>query len=143
VTEVKKASKEVGEEKRKEKRLYVLREKKLKRNANEEVLKQQQVVKARAVIAGPVQVGKIDLNQRSCSPVNSNSEVPPSLLKWKHQAKTSTEKPVVKEKVQEKVVDKKEVKAVIETKEPVKEPVKRKRSVSEEKQLKAEETCGG
>jgi translation initiation factor IF-2 len=64
VTEVKKASKEVGEEKRKEKRLYVLREKKLKRNANEEVLKQQQVVKARAVIAGPVQVGKIDLNQR-------------------------------------------------------------------------------
>jgi translation initiation factor IF-2 len=77
-------------------------------------------------------------------PVNSNSEVPPIVAKVEApKAKTSTEKPVVKEKVQEKVVDKKEVKAVIETKEPVKEPVKRKRSVSEEKQLKAEETCRG
>jgi translation initiation factor IF-2 len=43
----------------------VLRERKKlkKRKHDEEVLKQQQeVVKARAVIAGPVQVGKIDLN---------------------------------------------------------------------------------
>jgi translation initiation factor IF-2 len=43
----------------------VLREKEVeeKRKHDEEVLKQQQeVVKARAVIAGPVQVGKIDLN---------------------------------------------------------------------------------
>jgi hypothetical protein len=38
----KRGFKEVGEEKRK-KRLYVLREKKLKRNANDEVLKQQQL----------------------------------------------------------------------------------------------------
>jgi translation initiation factor IF-2 len=42
----------------------VLREKEVeeKRKHDEEVLKQQQSCKARAVIAGPVQVGKIDLN---------------------------------------------------------------------------------
>jgi translation initiation factor IF-2 len=59
----KEASKEVEKERE---RGFTLRErKKLKRNKHEEVLKQQQeVVKARAVIAGPVQVGKIDLNLR-------------------------------------------------------------------------------
>jgi translation initiation factor IF-2 len=68
----------------------VLRErKKLKRNANdEEVLKQQQeVVKARAVIAGPVQVGKIDLNPKKAAAVAApiQPEVPPIVAaKWKH-----------------------------------------------------------
>ena len=85
----KEASKEVGEEKRKEKEaLRVEREKEIedKRKHDEEVLKQQQeVVKARAVIAGPVQVGKIDLNPKKAAapvaPVKSTPEVPPIVPK--------------------------------------------------------------
>ncbi|MFT7395496.1 MAG: translation initiation factor IF-2 [Flavobacterium sp.] len=150
----KEASKEVGEEKRKEKEaLRVEREKEVeeKRKHDEEVLKQQQeVVKARAVIAGPVQVGKIDLNPKKAAaivaPVKSTPEVSP-IVPVKSEipkSQTSTEKPIVKEKVQEKVVaDKKEVVAVVETKEPIKELVKeeKKAVVSEEKVApKAEET---
>ena len=146
----KEASKEVGEEKRKEKEaLRVEREKEVeeKRKHDEEVLKQQQeVVKARAVIAGPVQVGKIDLNPKKAAaivaPVKSTPEVSP-IVPVKSEipkSQTSTEKPIVKEKV---VADKKEVVAVVETKEPIKELVKeeKKAVVSEEKVApKAEET---
>ncbi|MFB9078721.1 translation initiation factor IF-2 [Flavobacterium procerum] len=63
----KEASKEVGEEKRKEKEaLRVEREKEIedKRRQEEERQKQQEVIKARAVVSGPVQVGKIDLNPK-------------------------------------------------------------------------------
>jgi translation initiation factor IF-2 len=79
----------------------VLREKEVeeKRKHDEEVLKQQQeVVKARAVIAGPVQVGKIDLNPKKAAavaaPVNSTpssayrcrkSEAPKAKLRQKSQ----------------------------------------------------------
>ncbi|SDZ87375.1 translation initiation factor IF-2 [Flavobacterium gillisiae] len=143
----KEASKEVGEEKRKEKEaLRVEREKEIedKRKHDEEILKQQQeVIKARAVIAGPVQVGKIDLNPKKAAaavpaPVTPTPPAPPVVAEKIEapKAKTSTEKPVEKEVVQEKVVvDKKEVKPVVETKEPVKEPVKEEKKVvvSEEK----------
>jgi translation initiation factor IF-2 len=147
----KEASKEVGEEKRKEKEaLRVEREKEIedKRKHDEEILKQQQeVIKARAVIAGPVQVGKIDLNPKKAAaavpaPVTPTPPAPPVVAEKIEapKAKTSTEKPVEKpvekEAVQEKVaVDKKEVKPVVETKEPVKEPVKEEKKVvvSEEK----------
>ncbi|WP_269221709.1 MULTISPECIES: translation initiation factor IF-2 [Flavobacterium] len=63
----KEASKEVGEEKRKEKEaLRVEREKEVedKRKLEEERLKQQEVIKAKAVLSGPVQVGRIDLNPK-------------------------------------------------------------------------------
>ncbi|MDR6845497.1 translation initiation factor IF-2 [Flavobacterium granuli] len=63
----KEASKEVGEEKRKEKEaLRIEREKEVedKRKLEEERLKQQEVIKARAVLSGPIQVGKIDLNPK-------------------------------------------------------------------------------
>jgi translation initiation factor IF-2 len=143
----KEASKEVGEEKRKEKEaLRVEREKEIedKRKHDEEILKQQQeVIKARAVIAGPVQVGKIDLNPKKAAaavpaPVTPTPPAPPVVAEKIEapKAKTSTEKPVEKEVVKEKVVvDKKEVKPVVETKEPVKEPVKEEKKVvvSEEK----------
>ncbi|MEZ7497430.1 translation initiation factor IF-2 [Flavobacterium sp. Arc3] len=141
----KEASKEVGEEKRKEKEaLRVEREKEIedKRKHDEEILKQQQeVIKARAVIAGPVQVGKIDLNPKKAAaavpaPVTPTPPAPPVVAEKIEapKAKTSTEKPVEKpvekEAVQEKVaVDKKEVKPVVETKEPVKEPVKEEKKV--------------
>jgi translation initiation factor IF-2 len=67
----KEASKEVGEEKRKEKEaLRIEREKEVedKRKIEEERLKHQEVIKARAVLSGPVQVGKIDLNPKKAKP---------------------------------------------------------------------------
>ncbi|WP_348822588.1 translation initiation factor IF-2 [Flavobacterium aestuarii] len=63
----KEASKEVSEEKRKEKEaLRIEREKEVedKRKIEEDRLKQQEIIKARAVLSGPVQVGKIDLNPK-------------------------------------------------------------------------------
>ena len=63
----KEASKEVGEEKRKEKEaLRVEREKEIedKRKHDEELLKRQEVIKAKAVVTGPVHVGNIDLNPK-------------------------------------------------------------------------------
>jgi translation initiation factor IF-2 len=63
----KEASKEVGEEKRKEKEaLRIEREKEIedKRKHDEEQLKNQEVIKARAVVTGPVHVGNIDLNPK-------------------------------------------------------------------------------
>ena len=60
----KEASKEVGEEKRKEKEaLRVEREKEIedKRKQDEE-RQRQEVIKAKAVVSGPKQVGTIDLN---------------------------------------------------------------------------------
>jgi len=64
----KEASKEVGEEKRKEKEaLRIEREKEIddKRKQDEERQRQQQeVIKARAVVSAPKQVGTLDLNPK-------------------------------------------------------------------------------
>ncbi|HLA55474.1 MAG TPA: translation initiation factor IF-2 [Flavobacterium sp.] len=63
----KEASKEVGEEKRKEKEaLRVEREKEIedKRKLDEERQRQQDVIKAKAVVTGPKQVGTIDLDPK-------------------------------------------------------------------------------
>jgi translation initiation factor IF-2 len=150
----KEASKEVGEEKRKEKEaLRVEREKEVedKRKLDEEVLKQQQeVVKARAIIAGPVQVGKIDLNPKKApadkAPVQATPNVAPVVAKKTEAPKVqiSTEKPVVKETTKEKVVaDKKEIKVGVGSKGPTKESTKqdKKAVVSEGKIVpKADET---
>lgn len=131
----KEASKEVGEEKRKEKEaLRLEREKEIedKRKLEEERLKQQEVIKARAVIAGPVQVGKIDLNPKKAivvPPVKAieKTEVPvakaPEVKPVQKEA--SAEKPSLEKPLQEKVVsDKKEVKPVVGIKEVKTEAVK-------------------
>ncbi|RZJ35783.1 MAG: translation initiation factor IF-2 [Flavobacterium sp.] len=63
----KEASKEVGEEKRKEKEaLRLEREKEIedKRRHDEERQRQHEVIKAKAVVTGPKQVGTIDLNPK-------------------------------------------------------------------------------
>ena len=79
----KEASKEVGEEKRKEKEaLRVERENEIedKRKQDEaERLKQQEVIKARAVLSGPVQVGKIDLSpkRKGAAPITAKAVVEP------------------------------------------------------------------
>src|SRR3970040_3145274 len=119
----KEASKEVGEEKRKEKEaLRVEREKEIedKRKHDEEVLKQQQeVIKARAVVTGPVQVGKIDLSPKKtpAAPAKVNVEKTEA-----PKAEVATEKTVVKEPVQDKIdSDKKEIKPVVGIKAPKKE----------------------
>ncbi|MES2545789.1 MAG: translation initiation factor IF-2 [Bacteroidota bacterium] len=86
----KEASKEVSEEKRKEKEaLRVEREKEIddKRKQDEDRLKQQEVIKAKAVVTGPKQVGTIDLNPNK--PAASKTETP-----VKTEQKPKTEKPV-------------------------------------------------
>ena len=66
----KEASKEVGEEKRKEKEaLRIEREKEIedKRKLDEERQRQQEVIKAKAVVTGPKQVGTIDLHPQKAA----------------------------------------------------------------------------
>ena len=155
----KEASKEVGEEKRKEKEaLRIEREKEIedKRKHDEERLKSQEVIKAKGNVSGPVLVGNIDLNPKKAvvipppaPPVVEKTEIP--------VAKIPQEKPIQKEPVPteslskepviEKVVTvKKEVKPIVEIKEikkeaaPVKEVASAKIVVPEEVQTPAEES---
>ncbi|HEY0090864.1 MAG TPA: translation initiation factor IF-2 N-terminal domain-containing protein, partial [Flavobacterium sp.] len=68
----KEASKEVGEEKRKEKEaLRLEREKEIedKRKQDEERQRQLEVIKAKAVVTAPKQVGTIDLSPKKPAPV--------------------------------------------------------------------------
>jgi translation initiation factor IF-2 len=145
----KEASKEVGEEKRKEKEaLRVEREKEIedKRRQEEERLKQQEVIKAKAVVTGPVQVGKIDLSPKKPAAAPAPKAVEKTeapVVKAVEEKVVAVEAPVVKvvqeepiqkdpiqkepvqsEAAQEKPVsDKKEVKPVVGIKEVKKEPV--------------------
>ena len=136
----KEASKEVGEEKRKEKEaLRLEREKEIedKRRAEEDRLKQQEVIKARAVISGPVQVGKIDLNPKKAtiiSPAKAVEKVGTPVAKAAEEKpivtevpteKVLAEKPAQEQPVEEKVVsDKKVVKPIVANKEVKAESVK-------------------
>ncbi|MFV5686813.1 translation initiation factor IF-2 [Flavobacterium sp. GB2R13] len=132
----KEASKEVGEEKRKEKEaLRLEREKEIedKRKQDEERLKQQEVIKARAVLAGPVQVGKIDLNPKKSivvpAPVKVVEKIETPVVSVPVEKPAVVEaiqkEPVQKEPSQDKLVsDKKEVKPIVGIKEVKKEPVK-------------------
>ena len=88
------ASKEVGEEKRKEKEeLRLAREKELeeKRKAEE---KKQEVVTARAKLEGPKQVGKIDLDKKP----EGKPEVKPETSKEEEKQETPSEKPETSKK---------------------------------------------
>ncbi|HET8885695.1 MAG TPA: translation initiation factor IF-2 [Salinimicrobium sp.] len=68
------ASKEVGEEKRKEKEeLRLARERELEEKRKQEE-KQQEIVKARTVLEGPKKVGKIDLDKK---PETKKEEIKP------------------------------------------------------------------
>jgi translation initiation factor IF-2 len=108
----KEASKEVSEEKRKEKEaLRIEREKEVedKRKIEEDRLKQQEVIKARAVLSGPVQVGKIDLNPKkpvpAPAPVVAEKVITPADV-------TSNEVPVSKEEVKKAAIEPVEIKEV-------------------------------
>jgi translation initiation factor IF-2 len=137
----KEASKEVGEEKKKEKEaLRVEREKELedKRKQDEERLKQQEVIKARAVVAGPVQVGKIDLKPKKVivpappviaevvEKVISEKVISEKVIAEKadvSKVKVGSEKLDSKEQAApvKPVSDKKEIKPVVEVEEVKKE----------------------
>ncbi|QKJ62444.1 translation initiation factor IF-2 [Flavobacterium sp. M31R6] len=123
----KEASKEVSEEKRKEKEaLRIEREKEVedKRKLEEDRLKQQEVIKARAVLSGPVQVGKIDLNPKKPTvtpdPVVAEKVIAPKEV-------VPEDKPVLKEEVKKEAVEN-----VIKTDSPV-EKVKKEIPTSEVK----------
>lgn len=124
----KEASKEVGEEKRKEKEaLRVEREKEIedKRRQDEERQKQQEIIKARAVVTGPVQVGKIDLNPKkpAVSPEETVKAEEPKAV-----TPTQTEKPVQKETVQSEPAA-----PVVSEEKKVEKPI-----ITEKKEVKAE-----
>jgi translation initiation factor IF-2 len=150
----KEASKEVGEEKRKEKEaLRIEREKEIedKRKHDEERLKSQEVIKAKGNITGPVHVGNIDLNPKKAVVAPAPTQVPVIEKIETPVAKIPEEKPIQKEPVQivslpkepvqEKVVsEKKEVKPVAEIKEIKKEVAAVKKEVPEVVQAPVEES---
>jgi len=128
----KEASKEVSEEKRKEKEaLRIERDKEVedKRKQEEELQRQQQeVIKARAVISGPVQVGKIDLNPSKPTPppvVEEKVIAPkPEVVEEKPAAKISSPEKTESDKKEEKPVVAEVPKPVVENTAPKKEVVK-------------------
>ncbi|MDN3676086.1 translation initiation factor IF-2 [Flavobacterium paronense] len=106
----KEASKGVSEEIRKEKEaLRIEREKEIedKRKQDEERQQQQELIKAKATIAAPKQVGKIDLEPKApatlIQPAKPVQEVKPVIEKKEVVAKKEEEAPIVVPKV-EKVV---------------------------------------
>ena len=112
----KEASKEVSEEKRKEKEaLRIEREKEIedKRKLDEERQKQQQeVIKARGTITGPKQVGTMDLELKKAE---STSPKAKTIIETKPASKTKTE---VNDNIVEKEVPLKKVKDNIEVIDP-------------------------
>ena len=93
----KEASKEVGEEKRKEKEaLRIQRELEIEEKRKQEE-ERQEVIKAKAIVTGPIQVGKIELNPKKAAPAEVKTQNAPQDV--------ASEKPVS---------DKKEVKPVAE-----------------------------
>jgi len=127
----KEASKEVSEEKRKEKEaLRIEREKEVedKRKLEEERLKQQEIIKAKAVLSGPVQVGKIDLNPKKATPtpepVVAEKVIAPADV-------TPKEVPVSKENLKNTVAE------IVEKKElPVEKVGNEAPAVSQESEIK-------
>ncbi|MFA9190431.1 translation initiation factor IF-2 [Flavobacterium sp. FZUC8N2.13] len=138
----KEASKEVSEEKRKEKealRIERDREAEDKRKQEEELQRQQQqVIKARAVISGPVQVGKIDLNPSKATPppvVEEKVVAPkPEVVEEKPTAKISSPEKIESDKKEEKPVAAEVPKPVVVNTAPKKEKEVVKEVVKEEKQ---------
>ncbi|MBR9853741.1 MAG: translation initiation factor IF-2 [Algicola sp.] len=119
------ASKEVGEEKRKEKeaiRMRMEKEQEERRLAKEKKEAEQQVVKAKAELSGPKTVGKIDLDKKPEQPKKEEpkqeetpkaepekvQEEAPEKTPEKETPKVEVPAPV-KEKPEEKVVEKVEV----------------------------------
>ncbi|WP_293296671.1 translation initiation factor IF-2 [Allomuricauda sp.] len=133
------ASKEVGEEKRKEKeaiRMRMEKEQEERRLAKEKKEAEQQVVKAKAELSGPKTVGKIDLDKK---PEQPKKEEP----KKEEAPKPEPEK--VQEKAPEKAPEKEtpKVEAPAPVKEKPEEKTKQKVEVKEEEKQSTEEVGTG
>lgn len=130
------ASKEVGEEKRKEKEeLRLAREKELEEKRKEEQ-KQQDVISARTKLEGPKQVGKIDLDKK---PEKEEEEPKEAEVKKEEPVKAVSE-PAPKEK--EKEAEKPKAEEVEKPEEKVvseKTPAKEKEVPAEEAVAKKED----
>ncbi|MCR9182973.1 MAG: translation initiation factor IF-2 [Flavobacteriaceae bacterium] len=124
------ASKEVGEEKRKEKEeLRVAREKELEEKQKATEAREKEVIKAQTKLDGPKTVGKIDLNPKKEEP--KKEEEP------KVEEKPKAEKPKEETPPKEKEAPKTEVKEESVAKETIKEsePVKEEQPEKEESSL--------
>lgn len=124
----KEASIEVGEEKRKEKELLKLEREREEQKRLEEEAKKAEVIRAKATLSGPKQVGSIDLNPKKEEP---KKEIP------------QKEEPKVEPQPEPKVEPQQEVKQVETPKKEVvptkeKEEIK-KQPVVKEKQPKRED----
>ncbi|WP_422858968.1 translation initiation factor IF-2 [Flagellimonas sp. S174] len=112
------ASKEVGEEKRKEKealRIQMEQEQEERRIARERRNAESQVIKAKAELSGPKTVGKIDLENKS-----SKTQEKEKVEEPKQEEKVKVEENVVQE-VEQPVVEKKAPKEEVKTEEKAKE----------------------
>lgn len=128
----KKASIEVGEEKRKEKEALKLEIEKEEQKKLEEETKKAEVIKAKATtLSGPKQVGSIDLNPKKPKTEEPKQEAPKE-IKVEEKPKKQEEKPNVqpkKEEPKKQVVQSEKPK----TEQPKKEEVKPVEPVVEEK----------
>ncbi|MGW9685253.1 translation initiation factor IF-2 [Flagellimonas sp. 2504JD1-5] len=116
------ASKEVGEEKRKEKealRIQIEQEQEERRIAREK-RNAEQVIKAKAELSGPKTVGKIDLDKKPEAPAAKVEE--PKVAEEPKVEVKKTEKPKVEVKKAEKPKVEVEVEVKKEEEEPVKAP---------------------
>jgi translation initiation factor IF-2 len=109
----KEASLEVSEEKRKEKEALRIERENEEKRKQEEDRQRLEVIKARATIAAPKQVGTIDLNPKKVEVVNVDAST-------EKVEKPKVEKPESKDKTPKEtvVVKKKEIKEVVKTEEP-------------------------
>ena len=111
------ASKEVGEEKKKEKEAIkreIEKELEEKRRAEEERQKQE-IIKAKAVVAGPKTLGKIELNPKKVETEEAKKEPQPEVVVKVVEEKADIETPVVVEKkIEDKPVVEPQAKVVEE-----------------------------
>ncbi|WP_396189075.1 translation initiation factor IF-2 [Flavobacterium sp.] len=111
------ASKEVGEEKKKEKEAIkreIEKELEEKRRAEEERQKQE-IIKAKAVVAGPKTLGKIELNPKKVETEEAKKEPQPEVVVKVVEEKADIETPVVVEKkIEDKPVVESQAKVVEE-----------------------------
>ncbi|PKP24960.1 MAG: translation initiation factor IF-2 [Bacteroidetes bacterium HGW-Bacteroidetes-2] len=127
------ASKEVGEEKRKEKEeLRVAREKEIEEKQKVVQAREREVIKAKSKVEAPKTVGKIDLQPKKVIPIKEEEKAPiaeePKLM--------AEEKPVEHKEVE--VIKKEEIKLVEPQKVTLPEPVIETSKVEEETPKKVE-----
>jgi translation initiation factor IF-2 len=131
------ASIEVGEEKRKEKeaiRLQLEQEQEERRLVREKRAAASEVVKAKAELAGPKMVGKIDLeSKKKAKPAKVDAPTPVVEETEANSEPTEVEKP--EEKIAEKVAEK-PAKAAAKKKEEAEEPTKEETAAIETKYQK-------